>query len=53
MMEKIQQIQPIRNKERKIHVNITTVNEHVGEIERSIRTVKEMVRSTVQGLPYC
>ena len=35
-----------------VHLNVTTVNEHVGEVERSIHTIKEMSRSTIQGLPY-
>ncbi len=33
-------------------VNITSANEHVPEIERKIRTVKERVRAVRHGLPY-
>jgi hypothetical protein len=28
------------------------VDEHVGEVERSIRTMKEQDRCTIHGLPY-
>jgi hypothetical protein len=36
------------------NIQLETVppEEHVGEVERSIRTIKERVRSTVHGLPY-
>lgn len=34
------------------HVNITAPNEHVPEIERSIRTIKEGSRTTCHDLPY-
>ena len=34
-----------------IQLNITATNEHVPEIERAIRTIKERNRSTVSGLP--
>jgi hypothetical protein len=33
-------------------LNVNAADEHVGEVERSIRTVKERVRATVHGLPY-
>lgn len=33
-------------------LNINAADEHVGEVERSIRTIKERVRATVHGLPY-
>ena len=29
-----------------------TSNDHIGEIERSVRTVKEVIRSTAHGMPY-
>ena len=29
-----------------------TANEHVKEVERSIRTIKEMLRATTHGMPY-
>jgi hypothetical protein len=35
-----------------IGLNIAATNEHVTEIERAIRTIKERNRSTVSGLPY-
>jgi hypothetical protein len=35
-----------------IILNINAADEHVGEVERSIRTIKERVRATVHGLPY-
>ena len=30
-----------------------TANEHVKEVERSIRTIKEMIRATAHGMLYC
>jgi Zinc knuckle len=33
-------------------MNIVPADCHVGEIERSIRTIKERLRSTVHGLPF-
>jgi hypothetical protein len=33
-------------------LNIADADDHVSEAERSIRTIKERVRCTVQGLPY-
>ncbi|KAI2509414.1 Reverse transcriptase (RNA-dependent DNA polymerase) [Fragilaria crotonensis] len=33
-------------------MNIVTTDSHVGEIERSIRTIKERLRSSVHGLPF-
>jgi hypothetical protein len=35
-----------------IRLNIAATNEHVPEIERAIRTLKERNRTTVSGLPY-
>ena len=35
-----------------ITMNIVTADSHVGEIERSIRTVKERLRTCVHGLPF-
>ena len=34
------------------HVNIVPADSHVGEIERSVRTVKERLRACVHGLPF-
>jgi hypothetical protein len=33
-------------------MNINITDDHVGEVERSIRTIKERVRTTLHGLPY-
>jgi hypothetical protein len=33
-------------------VNVKTANDHVGELERSIRTIKERVQATLRGLSY-
>ena len=33
-------------------MDIVPVDVHVGEVERSVRTTKERVRCTIQGLPY-
>ena len=38
--------------ETKIDLNVTARDEHVGDIERHIRTVKERVRSTYNTLPF-
>lgn len=35
-----------------IRLNTTSRNEHVGEIERRIRTLKERIRSTYHSLPF-
>ena len=35
-----------------IHLNIVAADCHVGEVERSIRTIKERLRACVHGLPY-
>ena len=35
-----------------IALHVTTTNTHVGEIERSIRTMKERMRTTAHGMPY-
>ena len=34
------------------HVNLTSANEHVTDIERCIRVVKERSRTTRHGLPF-
>ena len=36
-----------------ITLETCTTNDHVGEVERSIRTIKEVVRATAHGMPYC
>jgi hypothetical protein len=35
-----------------IHFTICSVDDHVPEIERAIRTVKEYIRTTIHGMPY-
>ena len=35
-----------------IALETCTMNDHVGEVERSIRAVKDVVRATVHGMPY-
>jgi len=30
----------------------TAANDHVGEVKRSIRTMKERARTTIHGLPF-
>ena len=42
-------IGPILNN---IHLDPVPPEEHVGEVERSVRTIKERVRATAHGLPF-
>jgi hypothetical protein len=42
----------IRDDIRPVNMDTVPVDEHVGEIERSIRTTKERTRCTIHGLPY-
>jgi hypothetical protein len=42
----------VREEIRPIAMNISTADTHVGDIERSIRTIKERLRSCVHGLPF-
>ena len=42
----------IRETIRPIELNIVPADSHVGEVERSIRTIKERLRSCVHGLPF-
>jgi hypothetical protein len=35
-----------------INLNVADADDHVHEVERSIRTIKERTRCTVQGLPF-
>jgi len=42
----------IRNDVLPIHMNIADADDHVPEVERSIRTVKERIRCTIHGLPF-
>ena len=42
----------VRENIRPIAMNIAPADSHVGDIERSIRTIKERLRSCVHGLPF-
>jgi hypothetical protein len=42
----------IRDDVHPAHVDIVPADSHVGEVERSIRTVKERLRACVHGLPF-
>ena len=42
----------IREDLRPVHMNIVPADSHVGEVERSVRTIKERLRSCVHGLPF-
>jgi hypothetical protein len=42
----------IRHDVRPIELNIVPADSHVGEVERSIRTLKERLRACVHGLPF-
>ena len=42
----------LRDKLPNVTLNTTVAQEHVGEIERKIRVVKERVMSTMSILPY-
>ena len=42
----------IREDLRPIVMNLASADSHVGEVERSIRTIKERLRSYVHGLPF-
>jgi hypothetical protein len=42
----------IRNNVLPSRLNVAAANDHVGEVERSIRTMKERARTTIHGLPF-
>ncbi|KAI2498511.1 Reverse transcriptase (RNA-dependent DNA polymerase) [Fragilaria crotonensis] len=42
----------IREDVRPVEVNAVTMDSHVGEVERSVRTIKERLRTCVHGLPF-
>jgi hypothetical protein len=42
----------IREEIRPIEMNVVPADSHVGEVERSIRTIKERLRTCVHGLPF-
>ena len=43
---------PLKERVRPVDLNCTAANEHVPEIERSVHTIKDRNRSTIQGLPF-
>jgi len=42
----------IRNDVLPSRLNVTAADDHVGEVEQSIRTMKERARTTIHGLPF-
>ena len=46
------EFEKLKDKLPNVTLNTTAVQEHVGEIERKIRVVKERARSTMSILPY-
>ena len=42
----------IREEVRPVEVNVVTTDSHVGKVERSVRTIKERLRTCVHGLPF-
>jgi len=42
----------IRNDVLPSRLNVTAADDHVGEVERSIWTMKERARTTIHGLPF-
>lgn len=46
------EFEPLRDKIDTVNLNIVGAGEHVGDVERSIRSVKDKTRSNVHGLPY-
>jgi hypothetical protein len=42
----------IREDVRPVVLNVVPTDSHVGEVERSVRTIKERLRSCVHGLPF-
>ena len=42
----------IRNDVLPTRLNVTAADDHVGEVKRSIRTIKERTRTTIHGLPF-
>ena len=46
------EFEPVREHFRPIFFNVVAADEHVGDVERSIRTVKEDVRCLLADLPY-
>ena len=42
----------LKDKVQNAIINTNTANEHVGEIEHSIQTIKESTRGTINTLPF-
>jgi hypothetical protein len=42
----------IKNDIPRVHFELTARDAHVGEVERSIRTIKERVRADIHDMPY-
>jgi hypothetical protein len=42
----------IRNNVLPLRLNVTAAANHVGEVKRSIWTMKERTRTTIHGLPF-
>ena len=42
----------IKNEMMAVIMNLNASDDHVGEVERSIRTIKERVRADVHGMPF-
>jgi hypothetical protein len=47
-----QELECVRVPMRPIEINVVPADSHVGEVERSIRTMKERLRSMAHGMPY-
>ena len=48
----IMEFECIQNDVLPSRLNVTAANDHVGEVERSIRTMKERARTIIHGLPF-
>ena len=46
------EFESIRSDIRPTELNVMAMDEHVGEVERSVRTIKERVRSDVHSMPF-
>ena len=46
------QFECLKNELLPIRLNLTAQDDHVGEVERSIRTIKERVRADVHSMPF-
>lgn len=46
------EFKPLESLSKSIPVNTTAAREHVNDVERSIRTIKDRSRSVISELPY-